>query len=248
MKSLLTLFVPRLISARPATTFDQAQDILAKSREAYSKLKTYSDQGTVVEQSDNIFNRARFRTFRRQPKDFYYEYGWRTSTGSGGTISIGGHLVFWMKNGDLETWDEVGKMHRSYPAGSSNQITPIAGGYSSTHGALPLIASFLFPKATILNDVAEIATLSYAGMENIGGHKCHKLVGIAQSHYPSGQTFNTRPVAIWIDADTYLLRQFFTDTPRNRGAGEIYRVTITVNPVPNPTLSDANFTYKVPST
>jgi len=246
MKLLLTLVVPVLISAKPVTAVDQAQDILAKSREAYSRLKTYADQGTVVEQSDNTYNKAKFRTFRRQPRDFYYEYGWRTLTGAGGTIPLDGRLVFWMKNGDLETWDEAGRMHRSFPAGSSNQIAPIAGGYSSTHGALPLIASFLFPKATILNDVAEIATLSYAGTENLAGHKCHKLVGIAQSKYPSGQTFNTRPVAMWIDADSYLLRQFFTDRPKNRAAGEIYRVTITINPVQNPTLTDANFTYRIP--
>jgi outer membrane lipoprotein-sorting protein len=246
MLTLIRVALIALTSAR-MTVADDANSILAKSRAAYASLKTYADAGTVVIQDDRTYTRSRFRTFRRLPKDFYYEFWKVSSTGTGGTIPLQGHTVFWMLNGNLDKWDEVGKLHESFPAGVRSQIPPIANSGSSTGGALPIIASLLFPKAAILSDLEEIQTLSLAGTEKIAGHDCYKLTGVAQSRYQSGATFNVRPVTLWIDAQSYLLRQFFTDTPRSFAAGVIHRVTITINPVANPPLNDGNFSYKIPN-
>jgi len=246
MTTMLNLMLVTLLASR-AFIVDDANAILAKSRAAYGALNTYADAGTVVVQDDRTYVRSRFRTFRRKPKDFYYEFWKLSSTGTGGTIPLQGHTVFWMLNGNLDKWDEVGKLHETFPAGVRSQIPPIANSGSYTAGALPLIASLLFPKAGILSDLEEIQTLSLAGTEMIGGHKCYKLVGVAQSRYQSGATFNVRPVALWIDADNYLVRQFFTDTPRSFAAGLIHRVTITFNPVVNPRLADTNFQFKIPN-
>lgn len=239
---LLALLLPAFIG----TAADQGEDILAKMKDAYTKLNTYADQGMVIEQSDRTYNKFTFTTYRRKPKDFFYQFNSISSTGTGGTIPIPGMTVWWMRNGDLELWDRNGKRHESFPAGSRNQVAPISTAGVKTHAALPLIAALVFPKAGIVSDIGEIATISYAGTENIAGHKCFKLVGIAQSHYPSGQTFNTRPVALWIDGQTYLLRKYLSDTPRSYAAGEIYRVTITMNPIANPSLDDAKFDFKIP--
>jgi len=245
MKLVLVVLIS-LAGLNRAPVADDANTVLAKMRAAYASLNTYADAGTVVIQDDRTYMRSKFRTFRRKPKDFYFEFWKVSSTGTGGTIPLQGHDVFWMRNGNLDKWSEVGKLHESFPAGVRSQIAPINNAGSSTGGALPLVASLLFPKAGVLSDLEEIQTLSLAGTENISGHKCYKLTGVAQSRYQSGATFNVRPVAIWVDADTYLMRQFFTDTPRSFAAGLIHRVTININPVTNPPLDDSKFEYHIP--
>jgi outer membrane lipoprotein-sorting protein len=72
-------------------------------------------------------------------------------------------------------------------------------------------------------------------------------MGIARSVYPSGQVTNVRPATVWIDAETFLIRQVFTDTPKGYPRGEVHRLTIAYEPRLNPPLPDSLFTFTVPS-
>jgi outer membrane lipoprotein-sorting protein len=224
-----------------------AEDLLARSMAAYAALKSYSDIGSVAHNGGGFVDRSQFRTFYRKPRDFFFEYKQLRSEGSGGSIPLNGHLVFWMKNGNLETWNAQGKVHDVFPAGAKNQINPIANADAATNGTLPAIASLFFQKAGLVTVFAELRTLSAAGNEKVNGADCYKLMGIAESTYPSGKTFNRRPVAIWIDAKTNLIRKIFIDTPKGYAAGSVSTTTILVNPTPNPTLDDTKFQYTVPA-
>lgn len=222
--------------------------IIAKSMAAYAALTSYSDVGMVQQDAGSFVANSKFKTFYRKPRDFFYEYTQVANVYKDGyRLPLKGHLVYWMRNGNLETWHEASKTHESYPAGQRNQISPISNGDALTGGALPLVASFFFQKAQLVTVIAELQKVSLAGNEKVNGADCYKLVGIAESTYPSGKTFNKRPVAIWIDAKTNLIRKVFIDTPAGYGAGSVSRTTITMNPAPNPPLDDRKFAYAVPT-
>jgi hypothetical protein len=57
----------------------------------------------------------------------------------------------------------------------------------------------------------------------IGGRRCLKVMGIERWRYPSGQVTGVRPITLWIDAETYLIRKVFEDTPKNVLHGVIDR-------------------------
>ena len=222
--------------------------LVARSMAAYAALKSYSDVGTVAQDAGSFVNRSKFRSFYRKPKDFFFEYTQlRSEYVKLGNSPLKGHWVFWMRSGNLETWNEQAKTHDSYPAGVRNQISPIAAADAATSGALPLVASFFFQKANLVTVLAELATVSSAGNEKVNGQDCYKLAGIAQSTYPSGKTFNVRPVTIWIDAKTNLIRKIFVGTPKGYSAGSISTTTIVIDPTPNPALDDAKFQYTIPA-
>ena len=246
LSAALPMMAIPLLGARE-TKMIAADDVLSRSMAAYSALKSYSDVGTVARDGGGFVDKSQFKTFYRKPRDFFFEFKQLRSEAKGGSIPLYGHTVFWMRNGNLETWSGQGKVHDIFPAGVKNQINPIANSDAATNGTLPLIASFFFQKAGLVTILAELKTLSAAGNEKVNGIDCYKLVGIAESTYPSGKTFNRRPVAIWIDTKTNLIRKIFVDTPKGFAAGAVNTVTILINPIPNPTLDDTKFQYKVPT-
>ena len=72
-------------------------------------------------------------------------------------------------------------------------------------------------------------------------------MGVARSVYPSGKVTNIRNATVWIDAETFLIRQVFTDTPKGYPMGQISRLTITYEPRLNPSLPDSLFAFTPPS-
>jgi len=236
-----------------AAARNAAEDLLAKSVAAYAALTSYADSGTVIEQYDDTRSVGHIRTYyRRQPKSFYFEWGRRvyfgTKSASDSLPMPRKQLVFWLVNGDLQQFDREGATHRTYPAGTSNQPAALASTKATTMEAITLIPSLLFQKANLVGPLQEIAEISLAGDEDVGGHRCHKLVGIAQSVYPSGAVTNVRPITVWIDAQTLLVRKVFTDTPKNYGMNSIHRFTYTLDPILNPALDESKFQFTVPET
>jgi len=231
-----------------------AEDLLAKSMAVYDGLTSYADSGTAMTESVGTFQVGHFRTFlRRPPLSFYFEWGRRvmiSTKQAADSLSMPGKKdVFWLVNGDLQTYHRDGSSaeHKTYPRWS-NQPQALAMAKSGTYDAITLIPSLLFRKANLVGPLQEIVEISLAGTEPVGGHPCHKLVGIAQSVYPSGAITNVRPIAVWIDTQTLLIRKVFTDTPKNYDLNGIARYTWTVDPVPNPKLDDAKFQFTVPET
>jgi outer membrane lipoprotein-sorting protein len=232
-----------------------AEDLLAKSVAAYDGLTSYADSGTAMSESAATFQISHFRTYlRRPPLSFYFEWGRRvdinTKRQSDSLSMPGKQQVFWLVNGDLQIFTRDGSYmtHKTYPRGSSDQAAALGLGKSGTMDAITLIPSLLFQKAKLVGPLQEIAEISLAGTEPVGGHPCHKLVGIAQSVYPSGAITNVRPITVWIDTQTLMIRKVFTDTPKNYPLNGIARYTWTVDPVPNPELDDSKFQFTVPET
>jgi hypothetical protein len=232
-----------------------AEDLLAKSMAVYDGLTSYADSGTAMRESVGNFEVSHFRTFlRRPPLSFYFEWGRRVNISSkqaADSLSMPGkQQVFWLVNGDLQTYKRDGGSaeHKTYPRASGNQPEALAMAKAGTMDAITLIPSLLFRKANLVGPLQEIAEISLAGSEPVGGHPCHKLVGIAQSVYPSGAVTNVRPITVWIDAQTLLIRKVFTDTPKNYDLNGIARFTWTLDPVPNPKLDDGKFQFTVPDT
>ena len=85
-----------------------------------------------------------------------------------------------------------------------------------------------------------------AGMESVDGHQCHKLTGVAKSVYRTGYETNVRKVAVWIDAETLLVRKVLEDS-RAGPAMNVNRVTMTFAAHANPPLDGTHFTFTPPS-
>jgi outer membrane lipoprotein-sorting protein len=226
-----------------------AEELLAKSMATYAALTSYADSGTGAFETESTIDRGRFRTYFRKPRDFYFEWGRREYASKSGGEPLplpNKQKVWWMVNGELETYDREAASHMSYPAATSNQPAALNGANAGTMQTITLISSLLFPKANLVGTLQEIVEISLAGTEDVGGHSCHKLVGIARSVYPSGAVTNVRPVAVWIDAQTLLIRKVFTDTPKGYPMNAMARMTYTLDPTPNPKLDDAKFRFVVP--
>ena len=242
-------------AAPPATSNSArraAEDLLARSMAAYAALTSYADSGTATYDTGTNLEVGHFRTYYQKPNNFYFEWGRRVSINKKSPRDSlpmpAKQRVFWMVKGDLETYEKEAGMHQSYPAVGSNQPGALAAAKYGTLETVTLIPSLLFRKAKLVSTIQEIAELSLAGTEDVSGHRCHKLIGIARSVYPSGAITNVRQVTVWIDAETLLIRQLLNDTPKNTAMNVVSRSTYTIYPTPNPPLDDAKFHFTVPET
>ena len=237
-----------LISSGAKDASNSGAKILERSMAAYTKLQSYADSGTVVVQSGNVYSHSTFKTFyERKGNSFFLEYRYVKDVGPSGELPIGTHYVFWMTKGTLEKWSFPGKLHEVFPPGSRSQIAPIAAADPATKGTSTLIPSLIFKGSGLFGVLQEIVQISEAGTEAVNGRKCHKLVGFAQSTYPSGKTFNRRPVTVWIDAENMLIRKLFVDTPKGYPMGSTLRITHIFNPQANPRIDARRFHFKVPT-
>jgi hypothetical protein len=231
-----------------------AEDLLARSMAAYAALTSYADSGTATHETESGLDVGHFHTYyRRPPAAFYFEWGRRVmmSTKPGDSLPLPDkRRVFWLVNGDLQTYvrDGGSAEHRTYPGATSNQPSVLASAKYGTMETITLVPSLLFQKANLVGPIQEIAEISLAGTEPVSGHRCHKLVGIARSVYPSGAITNVRPIVVWIDTESLLIRRVFTDTPKNYPVNSVSRVIYALDPVANPELDDGKFQFTVPAT
>ena len=73
------------------------------------------------------------------------------------------------------------------------------------------------------------------------------MVGTAAAYYPTGQRTGIRPVTVWIDTDTRLVRRVLEDTPEGYGDGKAtLRVTLDYQPQANQALDDSRFQFTPP--
>jgi outer membrane lipoprotein-sorting protein len=232
-------------AASPALTADE---VLERTRALYPTLQSYADTGTVTEESTGFINRSSFRTYYvNAPRNFFFDYrriGSEYETGQ--RIPLTNRIVLWMLHGQLQSWDSALDSHQEFPEGT-NQIEAFVAVNAGTSGAAILIPSLIYVKANMVATLQELGDVESAGFETLRGRRCYKLMGIARSVYPSGQVTNVRPTTVWIDAETFLIRQVFTDTPKGYPRGSISRLTIAYEPRLNPALHDSLFTFTVPS-
>jgi outer membrane lipoprotein-sorting protein len=239
--------LPPQLREAPSPTLT-AEDVLQRTRALYPTLQSYADSGTVTEERGAYIDRSSFRTFYvSTPRNFFFEHRQIASEyKTGQRLPLTNRIVIWMLDGQLQSWSSALGSHQEYPEGS-NQVSAFVQATAGTSGAAILIPSLIYVKANLVTTIQELGDVTSAGVENLRGRRCHKLLGIARSVYPSGQVTNVRPATVWIDAETFLIRQVFTDTPKGYPHGSINRLTIAYEPRLNPSLPDSLFTFTVPS-
>ena len=223
-------------------------DALTRSKAVYAALKSYADTGTVIEESSGFSTHSVFKTYfrRKDSVDLLFDYTLQYDEYAQNSSRLNynnSRRLWWMRNHNLQTYNFETKEQRTYPP-TSNQ----AGSLNDprTKGASLLITELLFRSANLPGTILQIEESSDAGMEDVNGHACHKVIGIAAAYYPSGQRTGVRQVTVWIDRDTLLIRKVFEDTPKNYGPDAIKRVTFRLEPQANPTLDDSKFDFQVP--
>lgn len=226
-------------------------DVLAKSIKYYSTLTSYSDTGTVRRESSGTVDDSRFTThFRRATRDLFFEFQQLTSLTRSTKFSIdmsSYRTVIWMVKGEMQTYDRRTEAHEAVNPEGGGQVRALQNANYASQGVSILIPSLLYSQSRLPSTILQITEATAAGVEDIGGRRCHKITGVAAQFYPSGQRTNVRAVTVWIDSETQLIRRVFEDTPKNYPAGGVSRLTITLQPQANPAIDDAKFQFTVPA-
>ena len=225
-----------------------ADEVLERTKALYPTLQSYADTGTVTEESTGFINHSSFRTYYvNAPRNFFFDYRQIASQyETGQRIPLSSRIVLWMLHGQLQSWHSAPDSHREFPEGT-NQIEAFVAANAGTSGAAILVPSLIYVQANLVTTLQELGDVASGGFETLRGRRCYKLMGISRSVYPSGQVTNVRPATVWIDAETFLIRQVFTDTPEGYPLGSISRLTIAYEPRVNQALHDSLFTFTVPS-
>ena len=226
-----------------------AGNVLARSIALYPTLTSYADSGTVVLETPGIVDRYKFKTYyRRDSLDFFFDFQGVAKQGAGGSLDLSFHrIVLWMVGGELQTFNQYQRTHETIPRASGRQVATVQLAGIGTLGASVLIPSLIFSQARLPGAILQIQQPTDAGVEAIEGRRCHKVTGIAAEYYPSGAVTNVRPVSVWIDAETLLVRKVFEDTPKGSAIGSFHRKTVTIDPQLNPSLDDSRFQFTVPT-
>jgi hypothetical protein len=224
------------------------EEVLARSLAAYAALNSYADSGTVTDENAGFSDRFTFRTFQtRQPRNFFLDFRYAgTEYTSGFKLPGGEQTVIWMQDGELQTWLSKTQEHQTYPADGGRQVQALTSASYGTRTISVLVPSLIYTKANIASVVQATEDAVAAGTETVGSHKCLKVMGVERWRYPSGQITGVRPVTLWIDAETYLIRKVLEDTPKGSPKGAISRRIITFEPHANPELSAEHFRFTVP--
>lgn len=216
-------------------------DALAKTRAVYAGVKTYADTGTVDYEFGPAKSPSRehhtFKTFYRAPRDFLFDFVKQQNAD---------RFVIWGDANAFHTWWQTTGIETPFPKGQGAGAFAIAA--VPTSHAVMVLAPLLFPQAGLAGTLTELGDLKAAGTEPVNGHACHKLVGVATSVYAAtGRQTNIRPTTIWIDAETFLVRRVFEDSPEGTAAVNVLRLTTTFEPQANPTIDDARLRFTPPA-
>jgi hypothetical protein len=244
---LLATVAPASGLAQPAA---ELPDVLKNTIKFYSTLTSYSDTGTVRTETAGTDDDARFSThFRRATRDLYFDYqslkSITRSTKFAIDLSSYRHVI-WMFKGEMQTYDFRTDSHEVVNPDNGGQVRALQNANYGSRGVSILVPSLIYSQSRLPSAVLQIEEAQLAGTEDLDGHRCHKIIGVAAAYYPSGQRTNVRAVTLWIDAQTQLIRRVFEDTPKGYPAGGVMRLTITFQPQANPTIDDAKFQFKVP--
>lgn len=225
-------------------------EVLTKAFAYYSTLTSYSDTGTMLEDGGGTGGEARFTTyFRRASRDFSFDF--QSLTGRSGSLKWDdskNRTVVWMFKSQMEKYQQAQGIHEVINPDNGGQVRALGSTAYATRGASIMIPSLLYSQAKLPSTLLQIEEAEVAGMEEINRRPCHKIVGVAAAYYPSGQRTGVRPVTVWIDVETQLIRRVFEDSPKGYGGGTgVLRYTFTFEPRANPAIDDVKFQFKVPT-
>ncbi len=212
-------------------------DILARVKATYAALKSYADTGQVDVEYGQARNpsheRHTFRTLYRAPRLFRFEYIKQQDAD---------RLVLWSDLDTFNSWWRSAGTTATYGKGQGTMAFLLAE--SSTYHSVTQLAPLIFAGSGLTSALTEFGDATDAGLDTLAGHPCHKLVGVAQSTYgKTGRVVNRRRTTVWVDAESYLVRRVFEDSPEGTAVTLVSRVTTTFTPHANPTLDDDRFRF-----
>jgi outer membrane lipoprotein-sorting protein len=213
-----------------------AGDVMHRVRTAYGELRSYADTGTVtVEYGTSSVDRHTFATaFIRAPRAFRLDV----------TKQAGDRYVVWGNPEAFATWWKATGQRFDYP--NPNNAPAISTSGRNTAGVGLKIPTLLYATAPLGGDFANLAGLSVAGREAVGGRACHVVAGSASDTYAaSGREVNVRRLRLWIDAETFAIRRVVEEWPAP--PGQRSRTITSYEPQFDPALDASGLTFTPPS-
>lgn len=225
-----------IFAASPARTPANAQaressDLMQRLRATYGELRSYADSGAVLyeyagsAQDHHTFTTAFTRAPRRFQLDFHKDGGDRH--------------VLWGDPDAFHTWTKAVGAQTDYP--NPNNVGAITLSGPNTASVAVKIPTLLYAKADIPGDFSNVRDLAAAGSESVEGHPCHKYTARAADVYGTGREVNAHAMALWIDAETQLIRKVVEEWPPI--GGHASRRTTTYRPEANPVLDENRFRF-----
>lgn len=226
-------------------------DVLLKAIARYPTLTSYADTGTVERALPGFIERGRFTTYlRTATSDLYFDYEpletYYTDTKLSLDMRENRHVI-WMAKGSMQTYDFALKSHEEVSAENGGQVRALTSRELPSAGASIAVLFLIYQKAGIAGIVQQLEEATLSGTERVGGRPCHKIIGVAAQVYPSGARTNVRPVTVWIDVESGLVRKIFEDTPKGYQPGAYSRTTLTFDPKANIPIDDKVFQFAVPA-
>lgn len=225
-------------SSRPASL--SSDDILARSQAAYAALHSYADTGSVDTEygppGGVLREHHTFKTLFRAPRHFLFDFV---------KADDADRFVVWADDEAFHTWWKATGVTEIYPKGQGTGAF-VAGGVPTLNSLMQL-SPWLFPQGDLTGPLTEFGDASLAGTESVNGHQCQKLVGVGKSVYSaSGRVVNVRPMTVWIDVQTLLVRRVVEGASQGSATGMVDQTTTTFDPQANPSLDDARFAFTPP--
>jgi outer membrane lipoprotein-sorting protein len=211
-----------------------ADDIVKKMRDTYGALNSYADSAVMVREY-GATDRHTFATcFKRTPRHFLLDFH----------KEGGDRYAVWGDPDGFHTWWKTTKQTTDYPNPSNTPAITLSG--PPTESAVVKIPTLLYPNADLGGDFTNFAAAKVEGNDDIRGHRCYRLTGKASDSYAaSGKEVNIRKMTLWIDAESFLLRQVREEWPPVGGTST--RLTTTYEPQSNPSLDEAKFKFSPPA-
>lgn len=238
--SLLALPMGGLISRALAQAEPPPQGPMVAVAARYAALTSYSDSGTVMNEvgwpgATPLVEKAKFETAFRAPRNFYFRY--EEDAAAGGDV-----YVVWCDGGPFQTWWKTTGMHEVLDKGRGTQA--FINGDFTTKGAVNIVAPNFFSQALTYGPTLRLFDATEAGTEEIAGHACTKIT--ATGRQTGTSTEEHRPISIYLDGESGLLRKLLLETHDGSAAGSVSRWTYELEPVANPPLTDDRFVFTPP--
>jgi hypothetical protein len=237
-RALLALTTCLMWVAAPARA-----DVWAQSRAAYAALNSYADRGSVETlyrsgAGPTLTEQHVFTTSYQAPRRFRLDF-------KSGSAGAGERFVIWSEGEVFNTWWSTTKVASAFPRGQGTMAFAI--GSSPTKGAATVIPPLIFAKSGLQGPLSNLTLTVQPALDSVAGHPCYQLRGTESQLYGSGRTTNVRPVTLWIDRDSLLVRKVFEDTPESLGSATVSQIITTIDPQGNPSLEAASFHFEPPA-
>lgn len=177
------------VIAQPQNKPD-AKSILDNVFKVYSRLKSYQDEGILIETRDEstggTIEKMPFKTSFRRPNMFRFEWTDYTITKLGRT-----HIV-WSNGKEVFTYWEPDRYEKE-----ESLSLAVAGATGVTSGAARTVALLLLPEELGGATWKDLKEVSLAGEEVVDGVNCYRIKA----------KFGDDPLELWIGKNDFLLRK-----------------------------------------